>query len=157
MTSSPSSAPRRGYPLISLFVLIAVSAIITRMFTPLVAAAMDRRVGVNEIAWAMILGLVGGMILGTTVGLYHCRQPLGGLLGFICGVVLGPVIGAVAIVPIEASLPILLGPICGAIMLVGFGALIRLYSPLLPAAPASEQPSPSSEQAGSEQAGRSST
>ena len=91
-----------GYPLATLFVLVAVCAILAAMLGPAIKAA-----AANRATFEMMLGAAAGSmiwfsVIGLVVGLYHHRRGMGAAWGGVTGLVVGLVIGPLLVVPIEA-------------------------------------------------------
>lgn len=127
MATSPSSEvpSRRGYPLGTLFVLIAISAVLTAGLAP-----TFRAVAAEKLRWLDLLFAAGAgaAILGVlgfcSGGLYypHWRGLFwGGFAGVLVGLVAGPL---VLIEPAEL-LSVALAMSVGSIIAVGIAAVMR--------------------------------
>ncbi len=117
---------RRGYPLNTLFLLIAACAVATGMVAPLVRGNIGRDIGVGEV---IVSGIVGGILLagiGCLVGMFHYSRVNGASWGVLVGALLGALFGpALFISPDE--FPLVLGTsIGGAVLIVGIATAIRL-------------------------------
>ena len=116
---------RRGYPMGMLFVLVAISAVLTAGLSPAV-----RAVAAEKLQWwqplvaagsgAVVLGFVG-LCAG---GLYfpHWR---GLLMGFLSGGVIGLVAGPLALVEPRELFPAALAMCVGSVIAVGLAAAMR--------------------------------
>lgn len=117
---------RRGYPLNTLFLLIAACAVATGMVAPLVRGNIGRGIGVGEV---VVAGIVGGIALaglGALVGLFHYSRLNGVSWGVLVGALLGGLFGpALFISPSEFSL-VLGTSIGGAFLILGVATTIRL-------------------------------
>lgn len=117
---------RRGYPLNTLFLLIAACAVATAMVAPLVRGNIGRGVGVGEV---IVSGIVGGVLLagiGALVGMFHYSRVNGASWGVLVGALLGTLFGPALFIP-PKELSLVLGTsIGGAILILGIATAIRL-------------------------------
>lgn len=118
-----------GYPLITLFIVVAVCAFIIRLLTPLIDVVIGNREKISEIAFWMGLGLILTMILGAAVGLAHHRQPRGLLIGLSIGAVVGPVFGAMSLLPPDSGELFLVIAFVGAGTIIVVGVVMRMKTP----------------------------
>jgi hypothetical protein len=135
----------RGYPLSTLFLLIAAVAVLLGMVAP----ALHRPA--QELHWDELFGasLSSGMglaLVGFCVGLFQHRRWRGAWWGVLLGGVLGMLSGPIVAVPWSGFPQVLLSSLCGALLVVGVAAAIRWNSGRTPppaacdAAPAKRHP-----------------
>ena len=94
---------QRGYPLITLFLLVGACGVMAGMLTAAIRA-LDVTYVSPSIIWrsCIIVGLLAGAA-GACVGLLHHRRFRSMLLGIATGLILGAWIGVIAIVPPEQT------------------------------------------------------
>jgi hypothetical protein len=117
---------RRGYPLNTLFLLIAACAVVAGMVAPLVRGNLGRGIGVGEV---VVSGIVGGILLagiGALVGLFHYSRVNGASWGVLVGALLGAVFGPALFIPPKEFSLVLGTSIGGAVLVVAVAAAIRL-------------------------------
>jgi hypothetical protein len=138
--TAASRPPSGGYPLSTLFLLIAAAAVVLGMAAP---ALHHRREQVNtpELLGAAMASGMGLAALGCVLGLFQHRRGRGALWGIIVGGALGLLAGPLAWTPQEGFPQVLVSALGGAALVVGIAAAIRLSSrgvrgPAAPAAPA---------------------
>ena len=127
MASAPHSEPppRRGYPLGTLFVLVAISAVLTAGLSPAIrAVAADKLVWWQPLLAAGIGAAVLGFVGVFAGGIYfpHWR---GLLTGGIAGVFIGLIAGPLSLVQPRDLLPYALAMCVGSVISVGIAAAMR--------------------------------
>ena len=127
MAASPHSEapPRRGYPLGTLFVLVAISAVLTAGLSP-----TFRAVAADKLKWwdPVIAAGVGGIVLafvGACVGGFYFPHWRGVLCGFISGLFVGLVAGPLTLVEPHDLLPVTLAMSVGSVIAVAIAAAMR--------------------------------
>jgi hypothetical protein len=139
-----SERPRQGYPLVSLFILVALCAILLGMATPLGFEVHHGTVGAAEVIVASFLGAVILGVLGTIVGIYHHRRLHGVFLGGVVGAMLGLVCGPMFFISRGSFTQVLLTSLGGSALLLIVGVVIRLNSQKrhVPVGPRAPKPHP---------------
>ena len=123
MTNDLQSTRQRGYPLSTLFLLTAASAVAMGMSALLLRNR--EQLGMSQMLAAAAASSVLLSLLGCCIGFYHQHRIKSAAWGFLVGALIGPMFGPVVFLPVE-QLPILLGiAIGGSAALVGAAVLIR--------------------------------
>lgn len=117
---------RRGYPLNTLFLLIAACAVATAMVAPLVRGSIGREIGVMEAALSCIAGGIVLAGIGALVGLFHYSRVNGASWGVLVGALLGALFGPSLFIPPKDFSLVLGTSVGGAILILGIAAAIRL-------------------------------
>ncbi len=120
------NAPRRGYPLGALFVLVAAAAVLVAGIAPLFRLAVDG----DDVEWGELLasvavGIVCGLLVGGMLGLLQFHKGLGVLLGMTAGTVIGAVGGGLAMLPANQLLTAAVPMVIGSGLVVGVALLMR--------------------------------
>ncbi|MGE0760858.1 MAG: hypothetical protein AB7F89_20860 [Pirellulaceae bacterium] len=97
--STASNAPRRGFPLAALFLVLTASGIVAALLGPALRAVSQGQVGSREAILSGTSYAIAVMFLGGTIGLSHYHR----LRGFFWGLVTGGCLGMV-------TSPLLLSP-----------------------------------------------
>ena len=117
---------QRGYPLNTLFLLIAACAVIIAMVAPLARGGIGQGLGVGEVVAS---GLVGGILLagiGALVGLFHYSRANGATWGILVGALLGALFGPSLFIPPKDFSLVLGTSIGGAVLVLAVATAIRL-------------------------------
>lgn len=118
-------APRRGFPLLALFVLTAICAVLIGLVRPALQFAAEDAASLKKTLAAAGLGMIALGILGAIIGAFDERRATGVLLGILTGSALGILVGPIAIVPAD-RLPSLIGAsIGGSVVILILAALAR--------------------------------
>jgi hypothetical protein len=117
---------RAGYPLNTLFLLIAACAAVLAMLAPMVQGRAGPGVGGNELLGSALAGGMVLTVLGAIVGLFHYERFKGVLYGILVGAALGLVFGPVAFIPISDFPLVLATSIGGALLIVAVATVLRL-------------------------------
>ncbi len=117
---------RQRYPLTSLFVLVAACAVIVRLTIPLAQSVLGSHVELDWIGVALIVGLALGVVIGPTLGAFHYHRLRGIWIGFISGVVLGPLCGLLMVIPLGATDELIVTTFGCSVLLVVLGGYMRL-------------------------------
>jgi hypothetical protein len=128
----------RGYPLNTLFLLIAASAVVTGMIAPLARGRSSYSFGGNEVIGSAILGWAVLTIVGAVVGLFHHSRLHGSLWGIMVGGLLGVIFGPVILIPARDFSLVLLTSFGGGAVILATGTVIRLTTDYSRTAPRSE-------------------
>ena len=116
----------RGYPLNTLFLLIAASSVIVGMIAPLARGRMAYGVGGNEVIGSAIVGWAVLTAVGAFVGLFHYSRLHGSLWGILVGGLLGVVFGPVILIPAKDFHLVLVTSFGGGAVILVIGPVIRL-------------------------------
>jgi hypothetical protein len=118
----------QGYPLSTLFLLIAVCAISSALVAPAVRSAAAGKTGL----WDHLSASLGGMLLmtclGAVIGLYHYRRTRGLLWGMITGATLGAFFGPIALTPGSDLHSLVSLSIGGSLLVIAVGVAMRFAS-----------------------------
>jgi len=125
MNTSQNSL-RRGYPLNTLFLLIAASAVVFGMIAPLARGRMAYGVGGNQVIGSAILGWMVLSAVGAFVGLFHHSRLHGSLWGIMVGGLLGVIFGPVILIPAKDFSLVLMTSFSGGAVILAIGTFIRL-------------------------------
>lgn len=124
-SSSDVVPHRRGYPLGTLFVLLAISAVLAAGISPAIRAVTADKLP----WWQPLLGAgIGAAVLGfigTCAGGLYYPHWRGVLCGGIAGVFVGLVAGPLTMVPRQELLAITLAMSAGSIIAVAIAAVMR--------------------------------
>ena len=127
MTAAPQSdaSTRRGYPLGTLFVLVAISAVLAAGLAPAFrAVAADKLKWWEPLIAAVILAVVLG-IVGFIAGFLYYPHWRGLAAGGIAGAFVGLVAGPLALVPPRELLPVFLAMCVGTVIAVAIAGVMR--------------------------------
>jgi hypothetical protein len=120
------TAPRRGYPLGALFVVVATAAVLIAGIAPLVRMLVAGETTDWQSALAAVVsGLICGLFVGATLGLLQFRRLLGLALGSAAGTVIGAAAGAMAMLPANQLLSAAIPMAAGSGLVVGVALLMR--------------------------------
>jgi len=111
-----------GYPLSALFVLLAASAVVSALLTPVVHAVVAKDLTGEQVAMASFVGAILVALVGGVIGLYHYRPWRGVGWGVLTGGIIGTLIGPVVLAPPEAIGQLVTMSIGGSIVLLITGA-----------------------------------
>ena len=138
--AADSRPPSGGYPLSTLFLLIAAAAVVLGMAAPAVHHGREKLDTLTLLGTTLTSGM-SMAALGGVLGLFHHRRGRGFLWGIVVGSALGLLAGPLAWVPQESFPQVLVSALGGAALVVGVATAIRLSSrgvraPAAPTAPA---------------------
>jgi FtsH-binding integral membrane protein len=120
--------PRSGFPLMGLFVLTAICAVLIGLMRPALQTAADDEQALNKVLAAALIGMFSLGTLGLFFGALDERRASGMLLGTVTGSILGLIVGPIAIVPSQ-HLPSLIGAsIGGSAVILILAGLARIGS-----------------------------
>lgn len=129
-----------GFPLVSLFILVALCGILLGMVVPL-GREIDRdQVALPDVLAASFFGMLILSFIGMLVSLYVHRRLSGILVGAIVGGFLGILAGPVCLVPRESFSHLLVVGLAGSIALLGIAAGSRFISGRAESAPRRDKP-----------------
>ena len=116
---------RRGYPLGMLFVLVAISAVLTAAMSPAI-----RAVAAEKLPWwqPLLAAGTGACVLGIAgfcAGALYFPHWRGLLMGGISGASIGLIAGPLALVEPRDLLPAALAMCVGSVIAVGLAAAMR--------------------------------
>lgn len=116
---------RRGYPMGMLFVLVAISAVLTAGLSPAL-----RAVAAEKLQWwqPLLAAGIGAMVLGIIgfcAGALYFPHWRGLLMGLISGMAIGLVAGPLALVEPRELFPAALAMCVGSVIAVGLAAAMR--------------------------------
>ena len=127
MASEPQSEvpARRGYPLGTLFVLVAISAVLSAALSPAI-----RAVAAEKLEWwrplaAAGMGAAALGLVGVCAGGIYFPHWRGLLTGGIAGVFIGLVAGPLALIEPRDLFPAALAMCVGSVISVGIAAAMR--------------------------------
>ena len=103
-------------------------AVLFALLGPLVQAMGEEQVAWGELTVIVLLGTGAAVVIGFCVGMFHHRQPMGFLLGSLIGLLLGPLISSVTLIPVNMTWVLFLVAIGGSVMLLGLGVVLRCTS-----------------------------
>lgn len=113
-----------GFSLSSLFLLVALFAVVSAHISPLLNSAVGGSAPPNTGVLVFVCG-VSGVVAGLIVGLNHYRRKLGFILGLllgaVCGAMGGPIMAASVVYPQHT----LLISVIGSFLFLGMTALFR--------------------------------
>jgi len=121
-------SPQRGYPLVALFVLVAVCAILAAMSAPVVGVVISGQVGVGTVLAVTAAAGLATSCVGVVVGLHHHRRLIGALVGAGAGLVVGLLIGPLLVVPPDGFFSLLFAALGGSVVLLLIGVITRWMS-----------------------------
>ena len=125
-SSPPSEAPgRRGYPLGTLFVLIAISAVLTAGISPAVRAVAAEKLQWWELLFAAGAGAAVLAVAGFCAGGIYYPRWRGFFCGGMAGVVIGLVAGPLTLVEPADLLSVTLAMSAGSIIAIAIAAVMR--------------------------------
>jgi MFS family permease len=127
MASAPQSEvpTRRGYPLGTLFVLVAISAVLTAGLSPAVRAVAAEKLEWWQPLLAAGIGAVALGLVGVCAGGFYFPHWRGLLTGGIAGFFIGLIAGPLALVQPRDLLPAALAMCVGSVISVGIAAAMR--------------------------------
>lgn len=93
-TEKRTTDRRQAYPLAFVFIVVAFAATVIGICSPGISAMAS---GNSRTSIAFVVAcLVLCALIGLLIGLYHYRRVTGGVIGFLTGAILGPLLGATA-------------------------------------------------------------
>ena len=127
MASEPQTqiSPRRGYPLGTLFVLVAVSAVLTAGMAPAFRAVAAGQIKWWEPSLAAGATAIAVGILGLVAGALYYPHWRGLLVGGLSGICVGLVGGPLVLVPPRELFPVVLAMCVGSVIAIAIAALMR--------------------------------
>ncbi len=123
--SPPRIPPSQGYPLSSLFILIALFAVLAAHLSPLATAQQRKELSVTTVLTAPMVGAFVGACFGVIIGLYHYQRQRGVLLGLAMGVVMGAICGVILAISVSLGWQMVLTSMASAVVLLGVAAFAR--------------------------------
>lgn len=123
-----TASGEQSYPLVSLFVLVALCAILMGMITPLAGQLNDGLVPASDIVMSSVLGAILLSVVGTMVGIFVHRRLGGVFLGGTVGFTIGLLAGPMYFIPQADFSRLLVVSLGGAVLLLVVGAVVRLNS-----------------------------
>jgi hypothetical protein len=118
------AAPRHGYPLGALFVLVTACAVLIAGVTPLVRL-VTKGDAPEYLLPAIIVGICCGFVVGSTLGLLQFRKGLGLAMGATTGTFIGAAAGGIALLKTEQLIPASIAMSVGSGLIVGVAVLMR--------------------------------
>jgi hypothetical protein len=123
-----SAAASRGYPLISLFLVITACGIVAALMGPTARAIGSGSVSLQDAVLSSVASTVAVSILGGIVGLFHYRRARGFCWGLATGAVIGTFVGPLTLAPREVFGALLALSLGGAVVIVLISAAFRIAS-----------------------------
>lgn len=114
----PNPSRPAGYPLATLFVLVATSAILAVAIAPFVRIFVEGEVEVGWVLVSLIAGGALGVVLGGTLGLISFGRILGALTGSGIGAVIGLIAGLMVHTPLRHLPQVALAMLAGSCAVV---------------------------------------
>jgi hypothetical protein len=124
--TASSSVSHRGYSLSTLFLLIAASAVVVGMVSPVLRG--EARVGVEDVIGASLTCSVLGLVLGGLVGSFHYSRLRGVGWGLIVGTLIGAICGPIMFIPPAQFSFVFSTALGGSLVILGVATVIRLTS-----------------------------
>ena len=123
--SPPRSPQSQGFPLSSLFILIALFAVLAAHLSPFATAQQRRELSQNLVLIIPMVGVFLGACFGVIIGLYHYQRGRGVVLGLATGVVMGAICGAILAISVSLAWRMVLISTVGVVVLLGVAAFAR--------------------------------
>jgi hypothetical protein len=124
------NAPRRGYPLGALFVLVAAAAVLVAGIAPLFQQAVKGELAsTGEFVASVVIGICCGVIVGAMLGMLQFHKGMGVVLGIFAGTAIGAVGGCLAMLPTRHLLAAAVPMVIGSGLVVGVALLMRRVNP----------------------------
>ena len=117
------AAPRHGYPLGALFVLVTACAVLVAGITPLIRLVAKGE-SPEYLLLAIAVGIGCGFIVGSTLGLLQFRKALGFAMGATAGTFIGATAGGIALLPVGQLIPASIAMNVGSGLVVGVAVLM---------------------------------
>ena len=121
-------AEPQGFPLVSLFILVALCGVLMGMVVPLGEQIENGQLGPDQLIVSAFLGAVVLSVVGMIVSLFVHRRLSGVFLGGAVGAMLGLLAGPICLIPREGFSHLMVISVGGAIALLAIGAAARLTS-----------------------------
>lgn len=118
------AAPRKGYPLGALFVLVTASAVLIAGIAPLVRLVAKGEAP-EYLLVGLAVGIVCGFVVGATLGLLQFRRALGFAMGATAGTLIGAAAGGIALLPASQLVSASIAMSVGSGLIVGVAVLMR--------------------------------
>lgn len=128
MSDSLSRPDDRGFPLSTLFLLIAACGVVLGMIAPLARGRLGYGVGGQELVLASIGGSVLLMVTGAIVGSFQQSRLRGVAWGVLAGGLLGLAFGPAIFIPPRDFPIVMLTAVGGAVIILVVAAVIRCNS-----------------------------
>lgn len=125
MNNQTSALTRGGFPLVAIFLLTAVVAVLGSQISLIIA--MKKNVSV-DFPFSIAVGGATGLSLGLLIGLFHIRRLRGAMIGLLAGLVTGGMAGPACMAAIEQPWPILFTSLAGGAGLMVIAILYRLIN-----------------------------
>ena len=121
----PGPNSSRGFSLAALFVLVTASAVIIAGIAPLLRDFAGHGFSEMQLIGVMISGLLGGMTLGTIIGLHHYRVGTGVSYGAAVGAAIGLISVPMTLLRASELAPVALAMFVGSLLIVFVAAITR--------------------------------
>src|SRR5687767_12698099 len=121
----PGSNSSRGFSLAALFVLVTASAVIIAGIAPLLRDFAGHGFSEMHLVGVMVSGLLGGMALGTIIGLHHYRVGTGVSYGATVGAAIGFISVPITLLRASELVPVALAMFVGSVLIVFVAAITR--------------------------------
>ncbi len=115
----------KGFPLSSLFILIALCAVLAAHLNSLATAQPQSDLSDNAVLTVTLLGMLFGACFGVVIGLYHFQRARGVSLGLTTGIVLGAMCGFILAISVSQAWRTVLTSTAGAVILLSVAAFVR--------------------------------
>ena len=120
--STPRISASQGFPLSSLFILIALFAVLAAHLSSLATPQQRSELSVTTVITVPLVGVFLGACFGVIIGLYHFQRARGVLLGLATGVVMGAICGIILAISVSLAWQMALTSTAGAVVLLGVAA-----------------------------------
>jgi hypothetical protein len=128
MDESPqpdASELSRGHSLGALFLLTAVCAVFSAMYSSINRLLADGEVQLTWMVVSQLAGATIAVLIGIVVGLHHHRRAVGCLIGGLAGLIVGLATGPLVLLPVQESGRAFAMGVAGAVLIVLVSLFIR--------------------------------
>ena len=123
--STPRIPQSQSFPLSSLFILIALFAVLAAHLSPLATAQQRRELSVPMVVSVPLAGVLLGACFGVIIGLYHYQRQRGVLLGLATGAVMGAICSVILAISVSLVWQTVLTSAASVVVLLSVAAFAR--------------------------------
>jgi hypothetical protein len=122
------TAPRSGYPIGALFVVVALCAVLIAGISPLVKSTEDGNIDSRFVVLSLAAGALCGIVVGLILGIFQFRLGLGIVMGTSLGALIGMAAGVMALLSTRQLLTAAAAMTAGSGLVVAVALVMRRAS-----------------------------